>query len=141
MNRETKLEWMAVWAAKNKLQLVLEGGCGFGRECVGVLAEGSYPEYEWDDDSTYERLDNNGEVWTPPDAYHKHPCVAVLGRGEDAESQLYDWLKWFDENNFKLETGEAEMDPGLDAVGILLGKHRYQHLVRQELVSTNAEQN
>lgn len=130
MTHEEKVQWMAVWAARNNVALTLEGECGFGRECVGILADGCYPDYEWHDDETYERLDQNGDVWTPENAYHKHPCVAVLGRGEPAESQLYDWLRWFDANGFKVETGAAKMDPRLGAIGILLGKHRYVRMVR-----------
>lgn len=132
MTREEKIEWMAIWAAKNGLQLNLEGECGFGRECVGVLSGESYPDYEWYDEETYERQDENGDVWTPEDAYHKHPCVAVLGRGEKAEAQLYEWLKWFDENGFKLETGIQKMDPRLGMIGVLLGKHKFQRMVRQK---------
>lgn len=130
MTHEKKVAWMAVWAAKNGLQLQLKGECGFGRECVGVIAEGLYPDYEWRDGESYERIDNNGDVWRPANAYHKHPCVAVLGRGKKAESQLYEWLRWFDSNGFKLETGAAKMDPRLGEIGILLGKHQYVRMVR-----------
>lgn len=131
MTHEEKIQWMAIWAAKNNLQLVLDGECGFGRECVGVTAEGHYPDYEWYDKETYERLDKNGEVWLPKDAYHKHPCVAVLGRGEDAESQLYDWLRWFDANGFKLETGTQEVDPRLGELAYIMGEDKYSRMVRQ----------
>jgi hypothetical protein len=127
---EQRIQWMATWAAKSGVQLELEGECGFGRECVGITSEGKYPDYEWHD-AKWNRADPNGKVWTPPDAYHKHPCVAVLGRGLEAETQLYDWLKWFDENGFKLETGDQPMDPALGIVGILLGKNRYARMVRR----------
>lgn len=129
MKHEKKIEWMALWAAKNKVALTLEGECGFGRECVGILAGECYPDYEWDDDD-YNRIDNNGEVWTPDDAYHKHPCVAVLGRGEKAEAQLYDWLKWFDDNNFKVEQGMVD-NPPTDPILIMLGEHKYSRMVKQ----------
>lgn len=130
MNREEKIEWMAVWAAKNNLQLCLEGEVGFGRPCVGVATEGHYPDYIWHNDN-WEREDNNGEVWTPADAYHKHPCVAVLGHGEEAEAQLFEWLQWFDQNGFKLETGDRPVDPKLGALAILLSQHRYARMVKQ----------
>lgn len=131
MTREEKIEWMAVWAAKHGCALRLEGECGFGRECVGVSIDDHYPDYHWYD-ANYEPADSNGDVWTPPDAYHKHSCVAVLGRGENAESQLYDWLKWFDDNGFELQTGDAELDPRIPAaVSILLAKHRYARMVRR----------
>lgn len=130
MGHAEKIKWMREWCAKNGLELKLEGECGFGRECVGVSVEDHYPDYEWTDDDTWERIDSNGEVWIPEDAYHKSPCVAVLGRGEDSESQLYEWLKWFDSNGFILEVGDAEMDPSLGMIGIMLGKHRYARMVK-----------
>lgn len=131
MTHEEKIQWMALWAVRNNCALTLQGECGFGRECVGILVNDSYPEYEWHDDETYERVDQNGDVWVPPNAYHKCPCVAVLGRGESAEAELYDWLKWFDDNGFVIETGSQKMDPRLGMIGALLGKHRYQRMVRK----------
>jgi hypothetical protein len=132
LTHEQKIEWMAVWAARNGLQLILEGECGFGRECVGVSVEGHYPDYTWDNED-YERIDPNGDVWTPPNAYHKHDCVAVLGRGEQAEAELYEWLQWFDENGFKLETGDNPIDPNLPiAITLAMGKHRYVRMVKRE---------
>lgn len=137
MTHQEKIEWMAVWAVKHHVRLDLEGECGIGRECVGIIADPSgYPEYEWDDEQ-YNRIDNNGDVWSPADAYHKHPCVAVLGRGEQAESQLYDWLKWFDENGFVVEKGDNRPEEWmpLGQIGILMGKHRYARMVKKQEVS------
>jgi hypothetical protein len=102
MKHEEKIDWMIKWAHKNKCRLELEGECGFGRPCVGILSDEMYPSYHWYDSKTYEPLDNNGNVWCPENAYHKSDVVAVLGRGEYAETQLYVWLKWFDDNGFKL---------------------------------------
>lgn len=93
MNHDQKINWRANRVVKYKAMLNIEGECGFGRECVGIVVDGKYPDYEWTNEGTWERIDNNGEVWTQKDAYYKHPCVAVLGRGEEAESQLYDCLK------------------------------------------------
>jgi len=132
MTHEEKIGWMAVWAAKHGVKLELRGECGFGRECVGISTEGSFPDYEWRDED-FNRLDGNGEVWKPADAYHKYPCVAVLGRGEVAEAQLYDWLKWFDDNDFSIETGDQPIDPALGVIGLLLGKHRYARMVRNNV--------
>lgn len=129
MTRQEKIEWMAVWAAKNHLALELDGGVGFGRDCVGVLAGDLYPDHQWYCPSTYERLDANGAVWTPENAYHKHPCVAVLGHGEAAEAELYEWLKWFDANEFKLETG-IDSVASLDPVKVLFGQHKWARMVK-----------
>lgn len=131
MTHEEKIQWMAMWAVKHNAQLVLEGECGLGRECVGLLVEGKYPDYEWYD-ADYERLDQNGDVWTPENAYHKHPCIAVLGRGEAAESQLYEWLQWFDAQGFSIETGDQEYDQNLGAIALLMGKHRFARMVRPQ---------
>lgn len=130
MTREEKFNWMAVWCAKNGFQLELKGECGFGRECVGIVAEDKYPDYHWYDTNPWKQLDNNGDVFVPENAYHKHECVAVLGRGEEAEDQLYQWLKWFDENNFKLEVGDVP-EKRHDPISVLLGQHRYARLVKQ----------
>lgn len=127
VSHKEKLKFIEEWASNNGLNLVLDGTCGFGRECVGVIINDTYPDYVWYNDD-YEREDSNGDVWVPPNAYHKHPCVAVLGRGESAESQLYEWLKWFDNNNFKVETGYCE--GVFDEVQILFGKHRYARMVK-----------
>jgi hypothetical protein len=118
---EDKIQWMINWAHRNKVRLELEGECGFGRECVGILADsGSYPDYD-DCECTY----------IPEDAYHKHPCVAVLGRGEKAESQLYEWLKWFEDNNFTVEAGMNESFEALHPVDMLLGKQYYARMVKK----------
>lgn len=131
ISREDKLQYMKDWCFRNKCVLELEGECGFGRECVGILVNDIYPDYRWYDEKTYARLDINGEVWIPEDAYHKHECVAVLGRGESSEDQLYQWLKWFDDNNFKLETGSQEVNPSLGYIAYLLGQDKYARMVKE----------
>lgn len=128
MTHAEKVVWMHDYAKRHEVVLTLEGECGFGRECVGILKNDSYPDYEWYDEETWERTDPNGDVWIPKDAYHKHPCVAVLGRGEDAESQLYDWLKWFDDNGFKVESGKTEGN--FHPVELMMGKDKFQRMVK-----------
>ena len=120
---------MAIYCAKNNLALTVEGECGFGRECVGVLSGDTYPDYEWSD-ARYNRIDDNGEVWTPKDAYHKHPCVAVLGRGEEAEDQLYQWLKWFDDNGFKHEVVDVVRDEAFSTIEIIMGKNEHHRMIK-----------
>lgn len=132
LTREQRMEWMAVWVVKHGLTLNLEGEIGFGRECVNISKDGSAPSYqEYDDD--FNRVDQNGEVWTPPHAYHKGPYVAVLGRGEEVEKELYEWLRWFDANGFVVESGTQEIDPKIPAViSILLNKHRFVKMVKKQ---------
>ena len=110
MTTEQKIKWMEDWCERNGLELELEGEVGFGRPAVGVIGKNKYPDYHWYDEDTFEQEDENGEVWCPPDSYHKHPCVAVLGRGDDQISQLYDWLKWFEDNGFKAEITNRPKD-------------------------------
>ena len=129
MTHEQKILWMQHYCGEIGAILMLEGEIGFGRECVSIQRNETSPDYEWYDDD-YDEISGNGEVWTPEDAYHKHPCVAVLGRGKDAEEQLYQWLNWFNENNFKLESGSVE---GVtDPVRIMLGQHQYHRMVKQK---------
>lgn len=131
MTHQEKLDWMAIWCAKHGLALQLEGECGFGRECVGVLSGDVYPDYEWHD-KDWNRADPNGDVWTPPNAYHKHSCVAVLGHGESAEDELYQWLRWFDDNNFAVEVAAAEPPQGgWSMVELLLRKQENRRMVRK----------
>lgn len=91
MKHADKIQYMKDWCSRHGstlnlygCTLTLDGECGFGRECVGVLVGEIYPDYEvWDYESDeIKRLDNNGDVWRPKNAYHKHPCVAVLGHGK-----------------------------------------------------------
>ena len=137
MTHSEKIQWLEQWAERNKAEIDLEGGCGFGRECVGVVSRpiqgepGLFPDYEWTD-SDYNRIDNNGYVWTPENAYHKHPCLAVLGRREVAESQLYDWVRWFDDNGFVLETGELDAKHAEDGIlFIMIGVNYYARMVKK----------
>lgn len=129
MDHKEKIDFMIKWCHKNKVRLELEGKCGFGRECVGITSEGTYPDYQWDNDD-YERIDNNGDVWIPEDAYHKHTCVAVLGRGENAESQLYDWIKWFDHNNFTVEVVDCPENIN-DPVLVMMGRHKHHRMIKK----------
>lgn len=126
MTTAEKIDWMRDWCTANNVVLELEGEVGFGRPCVGILAYDKYPDYEWYDDN-YDRADKNGDVWTPEGAYYKHPCVAVLGRGDAATEQLYNWLKWFDDNGFKVVASRRTPTSDVDAI---LHGHRNLRMVK-----------
>lgn len=126
---ENKIKWMTEWAEKNKCYIDLEGSCGFGRDCTGILYGGTYPDYYWYDDDYNERIDNNGEVWVPRDAYYKHCCVAVLGHGDESINQLYDWLKWFDNNGFRVKVEHLDKSK-LSAIELMMNKHILVRMVR-----------
>jgi hypothetical protein len=129
MTHEEKIDWMFHWAHEQKVVLELKGECGFGREGVGITSDVvGYPDYHWYNEE-YQQIDDNHDVWTPEDAYHKHPCVAVLGRGVGAEEQLYKWLKWFDDNGYSVVTGDI---PGVtEPITIMLGQHRYARMMKK----------
>ena len=117
MEHSKKIEWMYKYCIENNVVLTLEGECGFGRECVGILLNGAYPDY-------------NDEVWVPEDAYHKHPCVAVLGREESSVDQLFLWLQWFKENNYKPIENKVENPPN-DYFSLMLGCDTEKLMVKQ----------
>lgn len=118
--RRERLEWMAVWCATNNCQLQLEGSVGFMRECVGILNHGNYPVYGED------------VTFTPENAYHKHDCVAVLGRGPDVEKELYDWLKWFEEHGYTVTAGVSETMASMHPVQIMMGQHHEVRMTKRQ---------
>ena len=96
---ETDLETCRRFAAQHKVIFEDEGECGFGRECVGFLTRwGTYLEHNPADasDNYRPREDLQCPVARPgpqaPNAYHKHDCLAVLGRGAGAVAQLAGWV-------------------------------------------------
>jgi hypothetical protein len=133
METREQIAWLERWCAEQGLNLVLEGECGFGRDCVGVASmdeSGTYPDYQWYD-KDYEDISGSGGVWTPEDAYHKHPCTAVLGRGDVAIAQLYEWCVWFEENGFVYERTRAEGI--IDPIDLMLGRDFHHRMVRRPL--------
>lgn len=104
------------WATRMGAVVTFAGECGFGRECVGVLIGSAYLDYG----HLYDlfRGDENrwSHWWTPKDAYHKHDCMAVLGRGPEAVAQLYDWAKWLDEHGWTVSSTPYQAATVLDAM-------------------------
>lgn len=82
----------------NRFKLIFEdeGECGFGRECVGLMKNTNWVNYNPINMETYENIeefyDERLYEIAPEDAYHKHNCLAVLGRGEKAIRQLSEWV-------------------------------------------------
>lgn len=126
MEIKEMVSWIENWCTAEGLKLVLDGLCGFGRECVGVtsLNGETYPDYKWYD-KNYDRIDNNGDVWCPPNAYHKHPCVAVLGNDDMAIKELYEWCKWFYENGFHYKKVSVECN---DKILLFLGRDNHHQM-------------
>lgn len=84
------------FALAHDLTAEWEGEIGFGRECVGLLDEErhSYVAYSYEGGC--------GPV-DAPDAYHKDNYIAVLGRGENAEEQLANWVRHLAESGVRFE--------------------------------------
>ena len=125
MTHEERITWLASYAARIGARLETEGECGFGRPCVGLIRNSVYPDYPEDAPVPIET------------AYHKHNCLAVLGRGEQAIADLYDWCCALEaagfnkiavspNPNFKTEYA----DRGNSFLGVLLGKHECVRIVR-----------
>lgn len=95
------------FANKHKLIFEDEGECGFGRECVGLLSGSNYVDYNPTNSVDYnyieEFYDKRFYEITPENAYHKHDCIAVLGRGDDAIRELSDWVDRLNEIGVKVE--------------------------------------
>ena len=92
----------------NKWDLIFEqeGEVGFGRDCVGLLKGTNYVDYNPINMNTYEDLkeyyDERLNDIRPDDAYHKHNCLAVLGRGIEPIIQLSEWVDKLKELNVQV---------------------------------------
>lgn len=86
------------FADKHDIVFDQEGECGFGRECVGLKSkhQDNYIDYNPTDNVNYNYIESlkDDRLWdiTPENAYHKHDCLAVLGRGKEAIKQLSEWV-------------------------------------------------
>jgi len=88
--------YLAAWAERYGALLQTEGEVGFGRSCVGITKDGTYPGYREYEHVEFALLHECPEAAPPAevkDAYHKHDCLAVLGRGPDIIHQLYAWVR------------------------------------------------
>ena len=143
MTNDEMILWLTKWCAENNCTLSLSGSCGFGRPCVGILCNGHYPDYEDDEELQWIYDDEKGEilveeptVWRPDLAYHKHPCVAVLGQGEESIAQLYRWVRWFDENEYTV-TETFDKDKAQDAAYLIFGLHQGSRMIKKEEVEND----
>lgn len=84
------------FALKHRVIFDDQGECGFGRECVGFRDKGWIGHNPYTMSGDYDRIESLAcEDAYPPDdvnAYHKHDCLAVLGRGDEAVIGLAKWV-------------------------------------------------
>ena len=97
MNYEQATKICQQFAQKHKLVFEDKGECGLGRECVGFLHGDSYIDHNPHDGTTLDDIKvlECEDAWAPEDvnSYHKHSCLAVLGRGDEAVIGLAKWVK------------------------------------------------
>lgn len=109
---ENEIKFLDDFAAQLGATFDPEGECGFGRECVGITKDDNWVD-----------LGEAEECKSPKDAYHKHPCLAVLGRGDEAIEQLYAWCKELHDAGYtKIENiSDEDLIPHLSpqAIGIM----------------------
>jgi len=96
------------FAGKFGLVFDEEGECGFGRECVGIRDDSKWVDFNpLNHSKNYEFIqefyDERFYEIKPENAYHKHDCLAVLGRGEGAIRELCDWVEKLEELNVVVE--------------------------------------
>lgn len=130
MDMQEKIAFMQEWAESQGARLELEGECGFFRECVGILVgEGAAAQYPmWSDDYAYLEEAEPSSWQTPgaeppgsvKDYYHKASVLCVLGRGDDAINQLYDWVQSLSDNGVVIRPDGIK-----DGVLALLGQETY----------------
>lgn len=99
--RAEQIVYLTEWAARYRCSLQLNGQVGFGRDCVGILKDSTYIDTA--DIKGEEAYVEGSEWWEPEDSYHKHDCLTVLGHGDEALTQLYEWVKWLDGHGYGVE--------------------------------------
>lgn len=125
------LEFLKAYAFRlgNGAALDLETEIGFGRECVGIVANGSFLEY-----------DQNAEIVPAERAYHKGPYLAVLGRDDAAIHQLANWCRrWQEAGYTRCFVGpnpdfnrDGKDNPSTLLIKTMLGQHMMVKLVKGE---------
>lgn len=118
-------ENIQIFANRFKLIFEEEGICGLGRKCVGLTNGNNYVDYNPTDNNFNPIEDFYDERLydiVPENAYHKHNCLAVLGRGDDAIRQLSDWIDKLNEMNAVVEK-YATGSTGIQA--LISGTHNY----------------
>ncbi len=91
------IEYLQDFANRHKIVFNDEGECGFGRECVGLSHGDGWIDHNPHNHTTYKPIEDvacpEAQEFSPEGAYHKHDCLAILGRGDGAIKQLADWMR------------------------------------------------
>lgn len=112
---------LLMWAGRNKSVFEDDGEVGFGRPCVGILNGTLYintgPIY----DSEYRTVlkvapEGAAQPREVEDAYHKHTCLCVLGRGEYAIWQLWFWVENIKRHDLVVDRLDIQPRDALDMI-------------------------
>ena len=123
ITREAQIVYLTEWAARYRCSLQLSGEVGFGRDCVGILKDSHYIDTAGiKGETAYNFNSEPYSWWEPEDSYHKHDCLAVLGHGDEALAQLYEWVRWLDGHGY-----------GVEVEGVLDDRDRVVKMWREEL--------
>jgi len=97
------------FAIKHKVIFEDVGEVGIGRECVGFTKGNGYIDYNPFSGDEYKPIEKYamGEKMYAPvgvESYHKHDCLCVLGRGNEAIIGLALWVEDLNKlNNIRVE--------------------------------------
>jgi hypothetical protein len=113
LKRHEKRYWLHCFAEAlgNETKFVIGGSVGICRECVGLLSNEQFLDY-----------DEAAPIGVG--AYHKHPCLAVLlsetnDSIDEAIDALYDWCKKL-ENAGYTKCHTKAIDP--HCIGVITGQ-------------------
>ena len=97
MNAEEAKNICQQFALKHKVIFDDTGECGFGRECVGFNIGNQWLDHNPTRAPDYDPIPELAcpDAYAPDDvnSYHKHECLAVLGRGDEAVIGLAKWVQ------------------------------------------------
>lgn len=131
-------QFLRDWAADNKVVYDPEGECGFGRECVGMRSGNHWVDLQVLDGATYLPVEGESLPWVDVcapagvDAYHKHDCLVVLGRGPEAIHGLYQWVRQLEAKNIGVEVKHRAGLQNMDRLQLLFHGPTVPVLIRKE---------
>jgi hypothetical protein len=118
LTTQDQLSDVRLWLAEQGCILELNGEVGFGRECVGVLWQTHYVDTPGSGYNDWpEGMNGPDDRLMPPDdvdAYHKHDCLAVLGRDDQAIDGLLRWVQKIRDNGGRIVVRDRKKVPGTD---------------------------